>query len=282
MPPTLALEIKNMITLLRERGIASPELEAKILACHALGIDRTRLLMDAQRDLSPEEISRIQQIVKRRLAHEPIGRIIGEREFWSLPFGLNEATLEPRPDSETLVEVAAKKHKNTRKPRILDLGTGTGCLLLALLHELPEATGVGVDVAPRAVEQAKSNAARLGFSSRADFQVSNWLENVSGSFDAIISNPPYIPAAEIPSLMPEVRDHDPLRALDGGEDGLTCYRFLIPKLPAFLKPNAFVIFEVGTGQANDVAALLSQNGFSGLSKHKDLGGIERCVMALRI
>ena len=276
----------NLSTVLRhaeqqlaEAQIDSPALDARLLVEHALGLDRTQILAQSERVLTDDEKQKIAKFIARRAAHEPVGRIMGEREFWSLTFGLNEATLEPRPDSETLVEVALQKLRSNHAPQILDLGTGTGCLLLSLLHELPTANGLGIDIAPRAVEQAQKNAERLGLSSRTTFQTGNWLDTVTGTFDAIISNPPYIPTAEVPALMPEVREHDPMRALDGGKDGLDPYRFLIPQLRAFLKPNGFVIFELGSGQADDVAKLCANAGMTSITKHKDLNGIERCVSA---
>ncbi len=313
----LSAALRNAERKLAEAAFDSPALDARLLFEHALKMDRSGLLSQADRALSDTELQNIETAIARRLLHEPVARIIGEREFWSLPFGLNEATLEPRPDSETLVEVAiglfpspwggarggvrrgrfnsnfasSGKFSQPTPPltppqgegdadiRILDLGTGTGCLLLSLLHELPTATGLGIDIAPRAVEQAKLNAEHLGLAPRVAFQQGNWLEGISEKFDAIISNPPYIPAGEIPVLMPEVREHDPLLALDGGDDGLNVYRHLIPQLGQFLKPQGFVIFEVGMGQANGVAELCHTSGFAGVTKHQDFGGVERCVVA---
>lgn len=313
----LADALRRAEKRLAEAAIDTPQLDARLLVEHALGIDRNAILTQAERSLTDDEINRIESLITRRAAHEPVGRIIGLREFWSLNFGINEATLEPRPDSECLVEAALKSlktklaSKNTSFPRkressgkclrtedssaadaagldsrlrgndvsILDLGTGTGCLLLALLHELPEATGVGIDIAPRAVEQARANAVGLNLANRTEFRTGNWLEGIAEKFDAIVSNPPYIPAAAIPGLMPEVREHDPMLALDGGVDGLAAYRLLAPQLPRFLKPDGFVAFEVGAGQAQDVAEICRRNGFAHIVIHKDYSGIERCVEA---
>ena len=187
--------------------------------------------------------------------------------------------MEPRPDSETLVETALKHLRAKTAPRLLDLGTGTGCLLLALLHEIPDATGLGIDAAPRAVEQASINALNLGLSARAHFREGNWLQGITETFDAILSNPPYIPSAVIPTLMSDVCHYDPMLALDGGADGLDVYRLLIPQMPRLLKPDGFVIFEVGIGQTDDVVNLCSKAGLVRVSKHLDFGGIERCVIA---
>ena len=229
--------------------------------------------------LTLDELRRFDDMVERRARHEPVSRILGEREFWSMPFGLNEATLDPRPDSETLVEVAARILHEKPKPRILDLGTGSGCLLLALLYEVPDATGLGIDIAPRAVEQAEANAKRLELADRARFEVGNWLDNVEGKFDVVLSNPPYIPSGDIPGLMPEVRDHDPRRALDGGADGLDIYRLLTSRVRAVLKPDGFLMFEVGQGQAEDVASICRKAGMTGIVNYRDFNGVERCVVA---
>jgi release factor glutamine methyltransferase len=265
---------------LEDAGVDQPKLDARILICHALGIERSEMTTLAARGLTEIEAADIRALIGRRCRREPVGRILGTREFWSLPFGLNEATLEPRPDSETLVEVVLKDLGDRSEVSICDVGTGTGCLLLALLHELPQATGTGVDVNPHAVDQARDNAENLGLQSRAMFRISNWLDNiVADRFDIIVSNPPYIVSRDIPTLMPEVRNYDPLVALDGGEDGLTAYRLLIPQLRERLKPGGTVVFEVGLGQAVGVGELLTQNGFTNVTTHMDLGGVERCVKA---
>jgi release factor glutamine methyltransferase len=273
--------IRGMEKRLANAGIDNPALDARFLVGHALGIDRMEMFAQGERALSNDEIRLIEALVARRARHEPVARILGEREFWGLPFGLNEATLEPRPDSEALIEVTLKHlGKDGRKNvRILDLGTGTACLLLALLHEAPDAMGLGIDVAPRAVQQAQSNAEQLGLSERAVFKVNNWFDNIGEKFDVIICNPPYISSADMPTLMPEVRDFDPHAALDGGKDGLDVYRLLIPQLPGHLKPNGFGVFEIGQGQAAKVKKLFENADFTDIKTHKDLGGIERCVVA---
>ncbi len=280
---------------LKEAGVDNPQLDTRLLAAHALSCNRMQIMTQAERVMKPEEIAAIYRLIDRRAKREPVARIIGEREFWGLPIGLNEATLEPRPDSETLVETALAKMETltssakmsaealaktkSLSPNVLDIGAGSGCLLLALLSKWPNATGLGVDISPRAVEQARLNAGRLGFAERAAFRVNYWLEGLGETFDVIISNPPYIACGDIPNLMPEVRDFDPHEALDGGEDGLDVYRFLIPQLPLFLNPNGFAVFEVGQGQAEAVKELFLKNGFTKVTIHNDLGGIERCVAA---
>jgi release factor glutamine methyltransferase len=277
---TLADFLKRAIETLKNVGIDNPQLDARILACHALGIDRAELLSQSQRPLSEYEVQSLTTLIARRVEHESVARIVGKREFWGLGFGLNEATLEPRPDSESLIEAVLTLAPRTTQ-RILDLGTGTGCLLLSLLHELPDATGLGVDIAPRAVDQATRNAATLGLDQRAAFCTGNWLDGINEKFDIIVSNPPYIPAPEIPSLMRDVRDHDPMLALDGGADGLAPYRLLIPLLADFLTPNGIAAFEFGQHQASDVANLFKANKFARIKVRKDLAGIERCITATR-
>ncbi|MFA6280827.1 MAG: peptide chain release factor N(5)-glutamine methyltransferase [Bdellovibrionales bacterium] len=290
--------------------IDNPVLDARLLIAHALGCDRAALLMQGERVLGDDEIKNIDALISRRASREPVHRILGCREFWGLPFGLNEATLEPRPDSETLIEVALSSFR--RKPessaarlrgtrlfctadavqldpafqrddervkslRLLDLGTGTGCLLLSLLHEWPTATGVGIDKAPRAAQQAALNAQRLGLDDRAVFRIGDWLDGVEEKFDLILCNPPYIPSHDMDGLQPEVRLHDPAAALDGGTDGLDPYRHLIPLLPQFLNANGVVLFEVGIGQAQDVATMMEKASFKNVTITNDLGDIPRCV-----
>ena len=276
---TLLNFVRRTETKFSNGGIDNPKLDTQLLVGHALDLDRAQMFAQAQRVLTENQIVRAEQLIARRLNHEPVARILGEREFWGLPFGLNEATLEPRPDSETLVETALKIIPK-KNGRILDLGTGTGCLLLSLLHELPEATGLGLDIAPRAIEQAQKNAARLNVATRATFQTGLWLEGLRERFDIIISNPPYIARGDIAGLMPEVRDYDPPAALDGGVDGLDAYRLLIPQLPKFLNAKGLAVFEVGQGRATAVQNMFLQAGFDNVQAHADLGGILRCVSGI--
>jgi release factor glutamine methyltransferase len=278
MSLTINALINDAVKRLAAAGVYNPQLDARLLVCHALKIDRVQLLTMNERILSGDERAACETLVARREKREPVGRILGQREFWGLSFALNEATLEPRPDSECLVETVLARLPDAPE-RLLDLGTGTGCLLLALLYERPLATGIGVDLSPRAVEQATANASALKLSDRARFSVSNWLDNVEGKFDVILSNPPYIPAGDIPDLMPEVREHDPFRALDGGADGRDPYRALIPLLPAYLHANGLAAFEVGAGQAPDIAALFAAHDYRTIETHTDLGGVARVVTA---
>lgn len=264
---------------LKDAGIDDYVLDVRLLFCHALKCERVDLLSKPDRILDSNEMTIIETLIARRCNHEPVARIIGSREFWGLSFDLNEATLDPRPDSETLIEAVLAQADKTVPLRILDLGTGTGCLLLALLSSLEQATGLGVDISARAVEQARSNADKLGLSSRVIFQEGSWLDTVTGAFDIIVSNPPYIPSFTIETLAPEVKDYDPSLALDGGADGLDPYRHLIPLLPSRLKTNGFVALEVGQHQAVDVCSLLQKNGLTDVQIYADLNNIPRTICA---
>jgi release factor glutamine methyltransferase len=273
--PSLSTFIRTTRDKFAAVGIETAALDARVLIAHALGLTRLDLLTQKDHVLTEEDIEKIAPLIERRLVHESVARILNCREFWGLPFQMNEATLEPRPDSETLIEAALRITPTPSK--ILDLGTGTGCLLLALLHEWPEAIGLGIDIAPRAIEQAIKNAERLALNDRATFQQGNWFDGINERFDLIISNPPYIRKDEIPTLDDEVKNYDPLTALDGGKDGLTPYRLLIPQLKDFLMPQGHVLFEVGHTQGRDVEALLHEASFHGIRTHKDINGVGRVV-----
>ena len=264
---------------LREAGVDTPELDARLLVEHALSLTRNDLFTKADSPILDADAARLRALIERRAAHEPVGRILGHREFWTLDLALNADTLEPRPDTETLVEAVLKAVPDRAAPlRLLDLGTGTGCILLALLAELPNASGLGVDLSPNAVAAAAANAERNGLGGRARFQTGNWADGLSERFDIVVSNPPYIPSADIAALAPEVREHDPLRALDGGADGLDAYRIIAAQLPGLLVPGGTAGLEVGQGQAGDVARFLDAAGLAPGGIFKDLGGIERCVL----
>jgi release factor glutamine methyltransferase len=228
------------------------------------------------------EGERVAELLVRMVRHEPLSRILGVREFWGLEFKLSPDTLDPRPESETIVEAAlACLPDRNRAYRILDLGTGTGCLLLALLSELPVATGIGLDAAPGAIATARENAARLGLAERADFVVGDWGEPQAGKFDLVVANPPYIATGDITALPPEVRNFDPLRALDGGADGLGAHRAIVTALPRLLAAGGFFLTEIGQGQADDVATLIAVAGLTIDKTVPDLAGIPRCIVAYR-
>ena len=263
---------------LKSAGVDNPRRDARILLAAALGLASNANLPD--RALTAAEARRFKAWVARRARREPVSRILGRREFWTLTLKLNRDTLDPRPDSETLVEAAlARIPDRARALRILDLGTGTGCLLLALLSELPHATGLGVDRAPGAVKAARANAKEAGLAARARFAQGDWTKGLDGKFDVVVSNPPYIPARAIPGLMPEVARFDPRAALDGGCDGLAAYRAIIADLARVLAPYALVAFEIGEGQAGALAKLLKAGGLQVLETRRDLAGSERCIIA---
>ncbi|NUB15985.1 peptide chain release factor N(5)-glutamine methyltransferase [Azospirillum brasilense] len=264
---------------MREAGVDTPDLDARLLVEQALGLTRHDLFTRANDPVPEPDAAHLLALVERRAAREPVGRILGHREFWTIDLALNPDTLEPRPDTETLVEAVLKALPDRNAPlRLLDLGTGTGCILLALLAELPNASGLGVDLSPGAVAAATENAARNGLAERVRFQTGNWGTGLDERFDVVVSNPPYIPSADIAALDPEVREHDPLRALDGGADGLDAYRIIAAQTPDLLQPGGLAGLEVGQGQAADVTGLLAAAGLEPAGVFRDLGGVERCVL----
>ena len=271
---------------LRSAGIEEPALDARLLVGAALQLDLTGLVLQAERRLTAEEAARLERYAQRRLAHEPVARIVGTREFWGLPFRLSEATLVPRPDTETVVELALdifRERKAAQPPRIADIGTGSGAILLALLHEIPDAFGVGTDLSLTALGTARDNARALGLAGRAAFVASSYASALRGPFDLIVSNPPYIPSAEIPRLSIEVREHDPHLALDGGNDGYDAYRALIPQASERLARGGALIVEAGQGQARNIETLMAGAGLVVDRPPKaDLAGIPRAVSARKM
>jgi len=261
---------------LRAAGIEMPRLEARLLLARATGMTPETLLGEPD---GVTETTHYEKLLLRREAHEPLALILGRREFWSMEFAVSDATLVPRPESEALIEATCVAYPHGAHPprRILDLGAGTGCLLLAALAEFPSAFGVGVDISPAAVSIARRNAAMLGFGNRTAFVVADWASAMSGRFDLVIANPPYIATAQIPGLMPEVGLYEPRRALDGGIDGLEAYRVLVPALPALLAEAAMAVFEIGSGQAAAVAALAAGTGLT-TSLSSDLAGTPRAIV----
>jgi release factor glutamine methyltransferase len=274
---------RRMVTARLKSGtIDSSELDARILASAALGLDLTGMIAAAARLVTSDESIRLEDFTRRRLGGEPVARILGLREFWGLPLKLSAATLVPRPDTETVVELALEMSRaatgSGRRLRIADLGTGSGAILLALLSELPDAEGFGTDLSADALQTAHGNAVRLGLADRATFVACDYAAALSGTFDLIVSNPPYIRSAEIMDLATEVRDHDPRLALDGGIDGLDAYRALIPQAARRLASQGALVVEVGHGQSGDVGSLMTAAGLTleGLAR-ADLAGIPRAV-----
>jgi release factor glutamine methyltransferase len=271
---------------LQSAGIEQPALDARLLVGAALRLDLTGMVTQAARQLAPEEAARLEAYAQRRLAHEPVARILGAREFWGLPFQLSEATLVPRPDTETVVELALeifRERQASHQMRIADIGTGSGAILLALLHEIPGAFGVGTDLSLTALKTARDNAAALGLGDRASFVACSYAAALRGPFDLVVSNPPYIPSAEIPKLSIEVREHDPHLALDGGNDGYDAYRALIPQASERLAPGGALIVEAGQGQARNIETLMTAAALVVDRPPKaDLAGIPRAVSARKM
>jgi release factor glutamine methyltransferase len=260
---------------LQAAGIASARLDARLLLAHALSRSPDMLVVALSETVPTASFA---ALIERRAAREPVALILGRREFWSLDFAVSAATLVPRPDSETVVAAALERERGAPPVRrVLDLGTGTGCLLLAVLSEAAEASGVGVDRSPEAATLAARNARALGLDRRAAFVAGNWADSLIGRFDRILSNPPYIPTATLATLMPEVARFEPASALDGGADGLDAYRAIIPALLRLLAPGGRAVLEVGEGQAESVAALGVAAGFRAETR-ADLAGIARAVM----
>ncbi|MCX5615873.1 peptide chain release factor N(5)-glutamine methyltransferase [Bombella sp. TMW 2.2559] len=272
------------ITLLKQAGerffqagIEDAASEARLLLCWASNCTRIELM---QRDDIPDDVvEKFQQAIQRRSAREPVAFITGEKGFWTLDLHVSPETLIPRGDSETLLEALLHHRPDRQKVQsILDLGTGTGCLLLAALKEYPQAWGLGVDVAPGAAALARRNARRNGLSERAAFIAGDWAAAIRGRFDVVLSNPPYIEHAEMVRLMPDVAEYEPHRALDGGNDGLTAYRILCRSLPHLLSEQGCAVLELGIGQAQAVTALAESAGLKVLECRKDLGGVERALV----
>jgi release factor glutamine methyltransferase len=268
LTPT-ATALAHITARLTAAGIEEPRREARLLLAAAHGTDAAGLL--ARTHVAE---ARYESLLARRAAREPLAYILGRKEFWGLSFAVSPATLIPRPDSETLVEAALAL---PAPGLVLDLGTGTGCLLLAVLHERPDALGLGVDRLPEAAALAAQNARALGLADRAFFAASDWAGAVNGKFDLILSNPPYIPAGDLAELMPEVAQYEPASALDGGADGLAAYRAIIAALPRLLASNGAAVLELGVGQAVSVASLAKRAGFTCVTR-PDLAGTPRAAI----
>jgi release factor glutamine methyltransferase len=264
-------------------GIDEAAAEARLLVGHALDAPVTAVIGHPERAVAAPAAARLDGLLARRARREPMAYLLGRREFWSLDLAVTPATLIPRPDSETLVEaVLALLPDRTAPLSVLDLGTGSGCLLLALLSELPAARGVGVDADPDAVAVAAANAVRVGLAARATFRRGDWSKGLTGAFDLVVANPPYIRRGEIDRLAPEVARYEPRRALDGGEDGLDAYRAIAPDLPRLLVPGGIAAFEIGADQAETATAILCRPGLEALGIRQDLAGRPRCAIFRRI
>ncbi|WP_395666063.1 peptide chain release factor N(5)-glutamine methyltransferase [Methylocella sp.] len=272
---------RALAAALRASGVATPDLDARLLLFAALDIDHATLIRDPDAPLGAAGAVRLQGLARRRLAREPVSRILGAREFWGASFRLGAATLDPRPDTETLVEAVLERvgPARDRDWRILDLGAGSGAILAALLLELPNAFGVGVDRSFEACALARENLRRLGLGPRAAIAQADWAAPLSGAFDLVVSNPPYIAHDDIATLAPEARLYDPMLALDGGMDGLDAYRALIPQAFRLLGRGGLLALEIGCAQAREVDALLCAAGFGERRLRLDLNGLDRIILA---
>lgn len=249
--------------------------DARILMAHTLGVAPDRLTVELSRMLTPQQVAQFEHTIHRRAAHTPISHITGKRAFWKHDFRVTPDVLDPRPETETLIELALQDQKPAS---ILDLGTGSGCILLTLLAELPTATGTGTDISEAALKIAAENAQTLGVTERATFQTSDWFANVTGQFDLIVSNPPYVTAAEMAELAPDVREYEPHLALTPGGDGLSSYRTIAQDLAKYLAPKGRAFFEIGKDQGPDVQEIFAATGIGPVFVHPDLGGHPRIVL----
>ena len=277
---TLGALLGEAASMLSRAGFAEPRRLARRLVASILDLPPAELLAHPEQVLNERQAGRVRLALERMAEREPLSRILGCREFWGLEFGLSPDTLDPRPETETVVEAAVRRVPDRRAElRFLDLGTGTGCILLALLSEFSAATGLGVDIAVGATMTARRNAVALGLAGRAHFVVGDWGAAISGRFDVIVSNPPYIARSALADLPPEVARYDPRLALDGGPDGLGACRSLVAELPKLLKPGGVFACEVGMGQAPAVGAMLQAGGLAIEGCERDLAGIARCLVA---
>ena len=277
------MNVSDTLKLARKRltaaQVSTPDLDARILVRHSLGLSDADLIT-GQGVVTQKQQNSLDRVLERRMAGEPVSRILGFREFWGMKFIITPDTLDPRPDTERLVEMAVESMKDRPPGRILDLGTGTGCILLSLLKEFPGATGIGIDINAGAVDVSRENMENNGLSGRAVFQTGNWTDSLSesnGLFDLIVSNPPYIPESHIESLSVEVRNHDPILALVGGKDGLDAYKTILMKIKDFLTPQGCVLFEIGQNQDADLVRLVEESGFTVRRIGADYAGILRVV-----
>lgn len=279
---TRAEAVTHLRRAFEAAGLASPGLDARLLVRGALALASAELLIRPDEPITGAAAETLTSYARRRLAGEPVARILGEWEFWGLPFALSPDTLVPRPETEIVVETALKHlPERAAAPKILDLGTGTGCLLVSLLHERPRATGLGIDRSYGALATARANAFRNGVGARAQFAASDWARAVEGSFDVVVSNPPYIASSVIASLEAEVREHDPRRALDGGGDGLDAYRAILADAPRLLALGGVLVVEIGFDQEVALRGLAGATRLEVVDVSPDLSGHARCV-ALRL
>ncbi|MBY0281217.1 MAG: peptide chain release factor N(5)-glutamine methyltransferase [Alphaproteobacteria bacterium] len=269
--------LQEILALFQKIGIENPWREIRLLLSYITGKSYEQVFFEKEFLLSSEQQVQFEKLVKRRANHEPLSKIIGYREFWGLNFKVTKDTLDPRPDSEILIEAVLKELSDKQSPlQCLDFGTGTGCLLLSVLSEYQNATGLGVDISEEALKVAKENAVRLKLSDRSTFCLSNWTQNVQGVYDLIISNPPYIGLNE--PLQQNVKDFDPHLALYAGDDGLEAYQALFSQIGRLCHPHTKIFMEIGKGQRESVTLIAKENGFNLKGVYADLAGIERVLL----
>ncbi len=279
LPDTVGAAFDEASRRLSGAGISSARLDARVLMSSVLGLDQATLYGHPERPLSAGEGAHLAGLVARRESREPLAQILGRREFWSLPMAVTAETLIPRPETETLVEAALDRLSDSDAGiSILDLGTGSGCLLLALLSELPAAWGVGVDISAAALATAAANAQSLGLAERSRFVLADWGSCLHYRFDLIVANPPYIGDGELAGLAPEVAAFEPRQALMGGPDGMDAYRALLPQLCGLLATDGAVFLEIGAGQGVPVATMIQHHGLQLIDVKRDLSKIERCLV----
>jgi release factor glutamine methyltransferase len=275
--------VRLLVQSFRVANIEAPKIDARLLIGHALHLERAQLIAQSDRILDAREVDTVSALAVRRLKHEPVSRILGRKEFWSLMLEVTPAVLVPRPDTETVVEAAldivVRSGLRSERLRILDIGTGSGALLLALLSELPNAFGTGTDISTAALAVARANAERLRLGSRCSFVACDIAAALPGPFDLIVSNPPYVARGDIATLAPEVRVYDPAIALDGGSDGLDGYRAIAGEVCRLLAPDGRLIVELGAGQEGAVRALFTKAGLKVGAARNDLAGIARALEA---
>jgi release factor glutamine methyltransferase len=272
--------LASLTAAFQRRGIDDPRREARIGLCAALGVSQVALVVAPQEALG-SAVGKVREFAKRREAGEPLSRIFGKREFWELSLSISPQVLDPRPETETILDAAHGLFSNRRdaRLRVLDLGVGSGALLCGLLTEFSNARGIGVDISSDATNVALGNLRACGLSKRAEVRVGDWTSGLEGPFDLIVSNPPYIPSADLAGLPREVRDFDPWLALDGGFDGLCAFRRIMPESRSLLAPGGYLLAEFGAGQAAEVLAIAEESGFTDATIYEDLAGLDRVVAA---
>ena len=279
-PRTAQAALASGAARLGAAGVPEPRRDARLLLAHALGARPEALIAAPEKELDAAQAEAYSRLIARRAAREPVSRILGRREFWSLEFRITPDAFDPRPDSETVVAAVLDwLPARDARLRLLDLGTGSGCLLISLLSELPNAWGLGIDCSAGAVRTARANAEALGFGSRAHFAVGHWGTAVNGAFNVVVTNPPYIAEADIAALAAEVAGYEPYHALAAGADGLGAYRALAADLPRLLAPGGVAAIEIGDGQAARVAPILRRAGLALAEARRDLAGTVRCLVA---